>query len=123
MSLISEFLRHRIKSFSDAFNGITLAFRSEVHFKIHLFFTWLAIGAGFVFSISPVEWGLIILVIGFVWVSEMINTAIERSVDMITTDYHPLAKQAKDISAGAVLIASFISVLIGLIVFLPKIFN
>ena len=112
-----------MKSFSDAYHGITLAFRSEVHFKIHLFFTCFAIGAGFVFSISAVEWGLILLVIGFVWASEMVNTAVERSVDMITTDYHPLAKQAKDISAGAVLIAAFISVLIGLIVFLPKIFH
>ncbi len=118
---MNEFAKRRIKSFSDAFHGISFAFQTEIHFKIHLIFTLLALLASWLLSVSLEEFALILVVIGLVWTAELINTAIERTVDLVTTDFHPLAKQAKDISAGAVLVTAILSVLVGLVVFLPKI--
>ena len=83
----------------------------------------VAVIAGLVFNISSVEWFFVILIIGLVAAAEMINTAIERCVDLVTKEYKELAKNAKDIAAGAVLVMSMFSVVIGIIIFLPKIMN
>lgn len=107
-------------SFKFGFEGIAAAAAKERNVKIHITISVFVILGGFVFSISKYEWIAIILSIGGMISLEMMNTAIERSVDMYTKEYHPLAKQAKDIAAGAVLVFAIASVLIGVIIFLPK---
>jgi undecaprenol kinase len=115
--------KHRLTaSFRFGFQGIASAAARERNMQIHIFISVIVIIAGFVFSISKIEWIAILLAIGGMIALEMMNTAIERTVDMYTKEFHPLAKQAKDIAAGAVLIFAIISVIIGLIIFLPRVF-
>ena len=121
MILSYKFIRYRNVSFRNAFNGIIHGFVDEINFKIHLFFTILAVLLSVILKISLTEWCLIFIVIGMVWSTELINTAIERAVDLYTLEKHPLANQSKDIAAGAVLISAITSVMIGVIIFLPKI--
>lgn len=114
--------KHRlIKSFSFAFTGIRSVIMHERNMKIHLVISIIVILTGIWLSLSKLEWLFIILAIGGMLSLEMINTAIERVVDLVTNQYHPLAKDAKDIAAGAVLLYAIMSVIIGLIIFLPKI--
>ncbi|WP_066293340.1 diacylglycerol kinase family protein [Bacillus sp. FJAT-29937] len=110
-----------LHSFGYAMSGIRTAFKQENNLKIHLFVSVIVILMGLVLSISNMEWLIILLAIGGMISLEMINSAIERAVDLVTIDFHPLAKAAKDMAAGAVLIFAVISVIIGLIIFLPKI--
>jgi diacylglycerol kinase len=81
----------------------------------------LVIGLGLNFGLSTVEWCLVTIAISIVMITEGINTAIERCVDLASPEWHPLAKDAKDIAAGSVLIASLCAAIIGFITFLPKI--
>jgi undecaprenol kinase len=108
-------------SFKCGFQGIATAAARERNLQIHLGISVIVILAGLVFSINKFEWIAIILSIGGMVSIEMMNTAIERTVDMYTKEYHPLAKQAKDIAAGAVLVFAIASVMVGLIIFLPRI--
>ncbi|MDX8359550.1 diacylglycerol kinase family protein [Cytobacillus sp. IB215316] len=103
-----------------AINGIKHVASRERNFKIHINIAIVVLFLGLFVGLSPIEWVAIIITIGIMLSLEMINTAIERTVDLITTDYHPLAKLAKDISAGAVLLFAIISVMIGILIFLPK---
>lgn len=84
---------------------------------IHSVATLFVTVFGLYFGLSTFEWALIVLAIGLVVVAEMINTAIEASIDLVTDKHHPLAKMSKDVAAGAVLVAAFCSVLIGILVF------
>jgi diacylglycerol kinase len=113
---------HIIKSFKYAISGIRLGFRQERNMRIHFLIGTLTILAGIYYNISPSEWLAITIIIGLVIAFELINTAIETIVDMITQEFHPLAKVAKDTAAGAVLVLAVTSIVIGLIIFLPKIF-
>jgi diacylglycerol kinase len=108
--------------FSFAWNGLREAAKLEKNFRIHLIFTVIVIIAGFVFKLSLLEWALIILVIGFVLAAELINTVIEKMLDYIKPELHPTAKLIKDYAAGAVLIAAITAVLIGIIIFMPKLY-
>jgi undecaprenol kinase len=110
-----------IKSFSFAFQGIFHALINERNLKIHSVVTVLVIAMGFIFSISRTEWIFILFAIAGVVSLELVNTAIERTVDLVTKDIHLLAKQAKDIAAGAVLVYTIVAVIIGMIIFIPKI--
>jgi diacylglycerol kinase (ATP) len=78
---------------------------------------------GIIFKVSLVEWAILFLTMGLVIACELINTAIEATVDLVTEDYHPLAKVAKDTSAAAVFIFAIVAVLVGMIIFLPKIIS
>lgn len=82
----------------------------------------LVIAAGFIFGISLLEWIAIVLAIGFVFVVEIFNTAIENITDFISPDEHPSIKRIKDMAAAAVLISAIVAVIIGLMVFLPELF-
>lgn len=108
-------------SFRFAFNGLRIAIK-EPNFRFHLTAAAVVVIAGFFFSLSRIEWLFILLMIFGVMVLEVINTAIEKTVDLVTKDYQQLAKEAKDLAAGAVLLFSVLSILVGAIIFLPKIF-
>jgi undecaprenol kinase len=107
------------KSFVHAFNGIKIAITTERNMKIHLIATIIVIAVGIYFRISELEWSLLIVTISLVLCLEIVNTAIEALVDLVTESYHPMAKKAKDLAAGAVLVASFAAFVIGLFIFLP----
>ncbi|MGX6442790.1 diacylglycerol kinase family protein [Neobacillus sp. K501] len=111
---------HLLKSFSYAITGIFTAIRSERNMRIHLILSIIVIGISLFFSISTVEWLFVIAAIGGIFSLEILNTAVERVVDLVTEEYHPLAKQAKDLAAGAVFIYALAVVVIGLIIFLPR---
>ncbi len=111
-----------IKSFGYAIEGILSALKQQ-NMRIHIISTLIVIVAALLTGISTTEWLAIILIVSLVIGSEMINCAIESVVDLASPDFHPLAKQAKDIAAGAVLVFAITSVIIGLIIFLPKWFT
>ena len=110
-------------SFKYAFEGIEEAWKTEQNLKIHFVIMALVIIAGFIFKISVMEWIVCLLLFAIVISLELINTAIETTVDIAMPDINEKAKYAKDIAAGAVLFSAMISVIIGLIIFLPKIFG
>jgi diacylglycerol kinase len=112
-----------IKSFGFALNGIRSVIQSETNMKIHLTISFLVVVFGFVFSISVLEWLACLLCMALVIGVEMINTAIENVVDLASPEEHPLAAKAKDIAAGAVLVCAFFSVVVGIVVFLPKLWS
>ena len=111
------------ESVGHALDGIEYTINHERNFKMEIMFAIIVTIASFLLKVSLLEWTILVLVIGNVLALEMINTAIERSVDLVTKDYRELAKIAKDVSAGAVLVMSMFSVVIGIIIFLPKIIN
>ena len=115
-----EKMKKRIKSFGYAGKGISSVIKSEPNMKIHLFIGILVLICGLVFQISITEWLICLLCFGLVLGMEMMNTAIENLVNLVSPDQHPLAGKAKDIAAGAVLICAIISVIIGLMIFVPK---
>ena len=110
------------KSVSFAISGIAASFR-EKHIRVHYFISALVIAGGIFFRLTITEWILALSCIAGVIALEMVNTAIERTVDLVTGEYHPLARQAKDIAAGAVLIYSIYSVVVGFILFGPKLLS
>jgi diacylglycerol kinase len=112
--------RHRILSFKYAFDGIIAALKEEPNLKFHFFAGYLAILLGIVLEISTLDWIIIIILIGLVISVELTNSAIESVVDSFTIEQHPGAKLAKDISAGAVLVVAITAFIVGMIIFLPK---
>ncbi len=112
---------HRVVSFKYAFVGIISALKEEPNLKFHFIAGFLVIIFSLIFNISRTDWMVIFFLIGFVISLELTNTAIETVVDAFTNKEHPGAKLAKDISAGAVLVAAATSAIIGSIVFLPYI--
>ena len=113
--------KNLIDSFKHAFEGIGVAIKSERNLQIHIAIMFLVIIFGIILKISVVEWFVCLLLLGGVISLEMINTAIETTVDLITMERNPKANLAKDASAGAVLVMAIVSVIIGLIIFVPKI--
>jgi undecaprenol kinase len=96
-------------------------FLNERNMRIHVVISIAVVIIGLMVDLTPIEWLFILFAIGGVITLELLNTALERIVDLVTEDCHPLAKQAKDISAGAVFIYALLSVIVGIIIFLPKI--
>ena len=108
------------KSFGFAFEGIFAVVKKERNMRIHCCMMVLVILAGLFFEISAVEWCICFVLFGLIMSLEMVNTAVESVVDLVTKERRPLAKLAKDAAAGAVLIASIMAAVAGLIIFLPK---
>ncbi|MDR0811898.1 MAG: diacylglycerol kinase family protein [Paludibacter sp.] len=113
--------KKRLKSFAYAFNGLKILLKEEHNARIHLVITILVVVAGFVFKISDYEWTAVLLCIGLVFSLEIINSALENLCDFVSPQKHEIIKKVKDLSAAAVLFSAIISVIIGGIVFLPKI--
>ncbi|OLN23394.1 diacylglycerol kinase [Domibacillus antri] len=111
--------RRLTASFRFAGNGLKMAFR-EPNMRIHLAAGAIVSAAGFILSLSRMEWCILILVIAGMLALETVNTAIEKTVDLVTEEYKPLAGMAKDLAAGAVLLFACAAVIIGMIIFIPK---
>ena len=106
-------------SFEHAFEGIEVGI-GERNMKIHCTMAVLVVLFGFILNISVTEWCICLVLFGLIMGLELVNTAIESVVDLATEEYHPLAKRAKDTAAGAVLIASIMAAIAGLIIFIPR---
>ncbi|AKA44285.1 diacylglycerol kinase [Paenibacillus jamilae] len=104
-------------TFRYAAEGVIYALRTQVNMRIHVVVALLVIVAGLTLRISRLDWLFVCLAIAIVIVAELINTAVEAAVDLISPDIHPLAKAAKDTAAGAVLLAAVFAVIIGIFVF------
>ncbi len=116
-------IRARLKSFKYAFSGLMVLFIEEHNARIHLLATIVVVGAGFYYGISSFEWIAVLLCIALVLAMELLNSAIEALANFTTTELQPLIKKAKDLAAGAVLISSIIALIVGVIVFVPKLFD
>lgn len=112
-----------IDSVKNCLEGIIYTFNHENNFKREIVLGILVIIAGFLFKISPIEWCIVLLLINFVLVCELINTALEKTVDLYTKEYNAIGKVIKDAAGGAVLIMCIFSSIIGIIIFLPKVIN
>ena len=106
-----------------AIQGIKQFFSGDRNGKIQLVIGATAVALGFTVSITSAQWLAVLFCIGLVISLEMINSAIERYCDLVTTDYHPGIKLIKDVAAGAVLVASITSLVVGLIIFIPALVN
>ena len=115
-------LVNRFKSFTYAWSGIKELLRTEHNTWIHLFLTIIAVILALVFNIAIGEWTALIICMTMVWTAEIFNTCIEKLLDFISTDRHPQIKNIKDMAAAAVLIASWAAIIVGAIIFIPKIF-
>ena len=130
MNMISRDERKRQKgikkllnSFTYPVKGLKYAYRNEQNLAVDVGIAAIVIILGFILNINKYEWAIVMLTIGLVLSCELINTAIEATVDLVTEEYHPLAKVAKDTSAAAVFVFAIVAVIVGLIIFLPKIIN
>ena len=112
-----------IAGFMYAFRGLWYALRTQRNARVHIFIAVLAILLGVVLHISDVEFALVFVAITGVFIAEMFNTVFELCIDLASPDYHPLAKTAKDVAAGAVLLSAMLSVVIGLFVFGPHLWS
>lgn len=112
-------LGERIRSFGYAFRGLGFMLRTQHNAWIHLAATAGVIALGVWVNLSFFDWRWIILAIGFVWVAEIVNTAFEHLCNVVQPDFHASVKAAKDVAAGAVLVAACAAAIIGLLVFLP----
>ena len=110
-----------IAGFKYAFSGLWYALRTQRNARVHVSIAILAILLGVVLHISAIEFALIFVAITGVFIAEMFNTVFELCIDLASPDYHPLAKIAKDVAAGAVLLSAMLSIVIGLFVFVPHI--
>lgn len=110
-----------ISSIINSFNGLKVAYKNEQSMYIHLVCTIVLLLLSFLLKISMIQWAIIISIIGLTLVIELLNTAIESTVDLVTKDFHPLAKIAKDTSSAAEFILAITSAIISLIIFIPKI--
>ena len=112
-----------LKSFRDAIRGILFIFKTQRNFRIQFACFIIATSAALILKLRFSEIAVVVFAGGLVMVGEMVNTGLEKLVDMINPEYHPLARDIKDISAGVVLAASIIAVIIGIIIFVPAIID
>ena len=110
-------------SFRNAIVGIQTAYRTQKNLRIHLLISLFVTIAAFILKVSNTDWLILILTIMLVIISEIFNTALEFTVDLFSQEFNHQAKKAKDVSAAGVLVTSIFAVLIGLIIFLPKVAN
>lgn len=130
MNMISRDERKRQKgikrfllSFSYPIKGLKYAYRNEQNLAVDVGVSLLVLIAGFIFQLEHYEWIIIVMTIAVVIAGELINTAIEAVVDLVTEEYHPLAKVAKDTSAAAVFVLAIMAAVVGIIIFLPKLIS
>ncbi len=113
--------KNLIKAFQNAINGIWYAIKSQRNIQIQLVIMLLVLIACFIFKLTVTEWLFVVFACFFVIVTEVVNTAIETAVNLCTKEIHPLAKLAKDVAAGAVVLAALNSIIVAGILFISKI--
>lgn len=113
----------RLQSFRYAFQGIATLLKTQPNARIHLASAILACTTGALCSLSSDEWCHLAIAIAIVWITEAINTAIEFVTDLASPNFHELAKKAKDVAAAAVLLAALNAIVIGVIVFAPRVIS
>ena len=111
----------RIKSSNHAWRGLDIFFKTCHNAWMYVIFLFFAVYLGIYFKISDTEWLFIVLTAGVVLISEAINSAIEIDIDLTSPNYHPYARDTKDVAAGAVLLSVIMAIIIGAIIFIPKI--
>ena len=116
----AERLHPFLRSFGYAFEGIYYTLRTQRNMRVHLGIGLVAAALGLWLGLSFTEWAVLLVMMALVYTLEMLNTVVESLVDLATDRYHPLAKVAKDVAAGAVLVAAIFAVGVGLVLFLPK---
>jgi diacylglycerol kinase (ATP) len=120
LDTVAEFsLIKRAKSFTHAGRGVWVFFRTTPNAWIHLMALVVVVGMGWYFSITHTEWLCLILAGGFVLVAEAFNTAIEIDIDLTSPEYHPYARDTKDVAAGAVLLSALTALVLGVVIFVP----
>jgi len=117
------YLKERVRSIGHAARGIASLLRDEPNARIHALAAVLVVLAGIWLHVAAVEWGLLALAVTVVWAAEAMNTAVEALVDLVSPERHALAGKAKDVAAGAVLLAAFGAVVIGVLVFVPRLLD
>jgi diacylglycerol kinase (ATP) len=120
---LRRLVRDERASFGHAFDGVWYCWRTQRHLRIHALVAALAAGAGVALRISAAEWAAIVVLITLVTALELLNTVIEVVVDLVTPDYHPAAKVAKDVAAGAVLVAAIGAVATAAVIFVPRVWR
>jgi diacylglycerol kinase (ATP) len=123
LSAIRKFLNTRARSFQHAFQGCGYILRTQPNAWIHASFTLAVVILSAWLRLSPRDWAVIILTMALVWAAEIFNTAIEAVINLASPDHHSLAKTGKDAAAGAVLVTAIGSVLIGLLILGPPLWN
>ena len=121
MSLKSKDKRTFKGSVKNCLDGISYVTKNEKNFKREIVLGIIALILSYILKIDKIEFIIVLTMICLVLTTEIINTAIERTVDLVTKEYHELARIAKDVSAGSVLVTSNFSLIIGIIIFIPKI--
>ena len=121
MSLKSKDKRTFKCSVKNCLDGISYVTKSEKNFKREIALGIIALILSYILKIDKIEFIIVLTMICLVLTAEIINTAVERTVDLVTKEYHELARIAKDVSAGSVLVTSIFSLIIGIIIFIPKI--
>lgn len=121
MSLKSKDKRPFKGSVKNCLDGISYVTKNEKNFKREIALGIIALILSYILKIDKIEFIIILTMICLVLTAEIINTAIERTVDLVTKEYHELARIAKDVSAGSVLVTSIFALIIGIIIFIPKI--
>ncbi|MUV07376.1 diacylglycerol kinase family protein [Planococcaceae bacterium Storch 2/2-2] len=116
-------VKKRMAAFRYAWEGIIHGLQTERHMQYHALSALVVVGAGWWTGLTVTEWCLVILLIGGMFAFELMNAAVERVVDLVTDEYALLAKRAKDVAAGAVLVYAMTSAVIGCFIFLPKWFG
>ncbi len=110
-----------LASVSHCLDGLAYTFKNERNFRIEISISILVLICDFLFHISVIEYIITLLLICFVLIMELLNTALERVVDLYTLEKHPLAKAVKDIASASVLVMATISGIIGMLIFVPKV--
>jgi diacylglycerol kinase len=114
-------IKRFFNSIKNSINGLKYAYIHEQSLTLHAFLTILVLVSGFYFHISKMQWAILVIVMTIIIVTELINTAIEATVDLVTNEYHNLAKIAKDCASAAAFVSSLLALSLYLYVFLPKI--
>ncbi len=121
MNFLLSYIGGRLKSFHYASRGLWIFASGEAPALLHLIVILVVFGASWWLGISPVEWMILILTVAALLAAELLNSAIERLGNAVTTEHHPMIGKAKDLAAGAVLIVSIAALIIAAIIFIPKI--
>lgn len=116
-------LQDRIRSFGNAFRGLWVMLKNEHNFKIQIFILFLVIIAGLLFKITIPEWMAVALVSALVLSAECFNSALEDLWDTVSKENDPVIQRSKDIAAAGVLVSALISIIVGFLIFIPRILS